>query len=136
MPDIVETCLDVGGASRPTTKNGKSVPASDGVSLVDTLAGSGKPIHDKPIFIEHEGNRIARDGRWKLVSFYDKPWELYDMESDRSESEDLARARPEIVDRLEKAYGQWAERASVVPWKTAVEFNVYQVLRNKQAAAN
>jgi arylsulfatase A-like enzyme len=125
LPDLVETCLDVAGASRPETKNDKPVPAGEGVSLVKTLQGDNAPVHTEPIFIEHEGNRIARHGKWKLVSYYDQPWELFDMEGDRSESNDLAAQQPETVTRLAETYDKWAENVGVVPWKTAKEFSVY-----------
>ncbi|MCZ6674601.1 MAG: arylsulfatase, partial [Verrucomicrobia bacterium] len=39
LPDIVETCLDVAGAFRPKTINGKIVPKGDGISIVNTLKG-------------------------------------------------------------------------------------------------
>ena len=93
---------------------GSSFQEIDGVSLVDFLSGKPDPIHHDPIFVEHEGNRIARHGKWKLVSFYNKPWELYDIERDRSESDDLVEKHPEVALRLQKAYQQWADRCGVI----------------------
>ena len=127
----METCLDIGAASRPGRKNGKSVPKGEGISLVKTLKGSSDSIHEKAFFIEHEGNRIARDGNWKLVSYYDKSWELYDLDEDRSESNDLAKRRPEIVKRLDQAYSKWAKRSGVVDWDIAKDFNVYDAIKRK-----
>ena len=51
---------------------------------------------------------------------YDPPglrggWELYDIESDRSELHDMAVDHPERVKELSDAWNQWAERASVLP---------------------
>jgi arylsulfatase A-like enzyme len=131
LPDLVETCLDIGAASRPERKNGKSVPKGEGVSLVKTLKGNSSNVHEKPFFIEHEGNRIARDGNWKLVSYYDKRWELYDLDGDRSESNDLAKRHPEIVKRLNQAYVNWAKRSGVVDWEVAKDFNVYDAIKRK-----
>ena len=45
------------------------------------------------------------------------PWELYNMESDRSECSDLARANPERVRALERQYEQWARRCGVLTWE-------------------
>ena len=49
------------------------------------------------MFWEHEGNAAVRIGRWKLVRDYPRPWELYDMEADRTELHDLAAQHPERV---------------------------------------
>ena len=115
---------------------GKSIPIGDGISIVNTLSGSTDPIHTDPIFVEHEGNRIARVGKWKLVSYYDKPWELFNLDVDRSESKDLVSARPNITRRLKAAYEKWAERAGVIPWATAKDYSVYTIRRKKLEAAN
>lgn len=135
LPDIVATCLEVSDAARPTLVEGKPLPEIDGVSLVEFLSGKPDPIHRDPIFVEHEGNRIARQGKWKLVSFYNKPWELYDIERDRSESDDLVKKHPEVALRLQKAYQQWADRSGVIPWEVAKGFSVYAMARKKAEGA-
>ncbi|HJO08322.1 MAG TPA: arylsulfatase [Verrucomicrobiota bacterium] len=131
LPDLVETCLEVAHAKRPRTKKGKIVPTSDGISLVKILKGAKAPLHTKPIFIEHEGNRIARDGKWKLVSYANKPWELFDLDADRSESNDLADLHSRIVDRLDDAYAQWAKRIGVVDWTVGRTYSVYGSKKKK-----
>lgn len=133
LPDLVETCLDVADAKRPKRKKGKAVPKGDGVSLAKIFQGNSGTVHQKPFFIEHEGNRIARDGKWKLVSYFDKPWELFDLDTDRSESADLAKRHPETVKRLNAAYMKWADRAGVIDWKTAKGYNVYDAIKKKNA---
>jgi len=40
-------------------------------------------------------HRAIREGKWKLVAKEDQPWELYDMEADRTEMHDLAAEMPE-----------------------------------------
>ena len=72
------------------------------------------------MFWEHEGNRAVRLGRWKLVSEYGKPWELYDMEVDRTELHDLSAKDPSTVAYLSDLYRGWAERCGVRPWETLV----------------
>jgi len=126
LPDLVETCLDVAGATRPVTMKGKPVPASDGRSLKGLLQGKDAPVHTQPICLEHEGNRVVRDGQWKLVSFFGEPWELYNVETDRSEAHNLVAKHPDVVQRLSKAYDQWAARAGVIPWAEAKDFSVYE----------
>ena len=131
LPDLVETCLDVATAKRPLTKDGKNVPLSDGISLVRILQGSNEPLHTEPIFIEHEGNRIARDGKWKLVSYANKPWELYNLDSDLSEINNLATVQPNVVDRLNNSYARWAKSVGVVDWKIGRTYSVYRSNKKK-----
>ena len=126
LPDLVETCLHVGETSRPEGTQG------DGQSLVRALQGEAGPIHSEPFFIEHEGNRVAREGKWKLVSYFNKPWELFDLDDDRSEIENLAEQRPEIVRRLSAAYDKWANRVGVIPWETAQTYSVYRNHKRKK----
>ncbi|MBN1491243.1 MAG: arylsulfatase [Phycisphaerae bacterium] len=126
LPDLVETCLDVAGAVRPVAMKGRPVPASDGRSLRPLLEGKDATIHTQPICIEHEGNRMVRDGQWKLVGFFGEAWELYNVEADRSEAHDLAAQEPEVLQRLSKAYDEWAIRVGVIPWETAEEYSVYK----------
>ena len=135
LPDIVATCMELADAIPPSQVDGKSLPDMDGFSLAPALRGSPEPIHRDPIFVEHEGNRIARHGKWKLVSYYNKPWELYNLESDRSETENLVKEHPEVALRLQESYRQWADHCGVIPWETAKGFSVYAMARKKAEAA-
>ncbi len=56
-----------------------------------------------------------RQGKWKLVAKADQPWELYDMETDRTEMHDLAAREPRIAAELEAKWDAWATRADVLP---------------------
>jgi arylsulfatase len=86
----------------------------EGVSL--TPAFEDKPLKDRVIFWEHEGNRAVRQGKWKLVSKHPGGWELYDIEADRTEQYDLAAGYPEKVQDMKALYESWAQRAGVQPW--------------------
>jgi arylsulfatase len=87
----------------------------EGVSLAPVLGGESLP--ERPLFFEHEGNRAVRQGRWKLVErFNGEGWELYDLQSDRAESSDLAAAQPERVAELRQRYADWTARVGVLPW--------------------
>ena len=48
--------------------------------------------------------RSVRVGSWKLVSAVGKPWELYDVESDRTELKDRSTAEPARVAALTAAW--------------------------------
>jgi arylsulfatase A-like enzyme len=112
--DIMATCVDVAGASYPKQRSGQPVQPMEGVSLVPTFAG--KSLVERPIFWEHEGNRAVRQGKWKLVSKHPGGWELYDMDTDRTEMHDLAAKHPEKVQELKTLYETWAARYGVQPW--------------------
>ena len=52
----------------------------------------------------------------KLVAARDEPWELYDMEADRTELDDLAARQPATVAQMSALYQAWANRCGVVDW--------------------
>ena len=70
-----------------------------------------------PLFWEHEGNRAVREGKWKITAVSPAgEWELYDMEADRTEMNNLAAAQPERVKRMAVQWAQWARQNNAVPW--------------------
>lgn len=115
LVDIMATCVELGRAKYPEKFNGHAILPMEGASLAPAFAG--QPIaRQKPIFFEHEGNRAIRAGNWKLVMKYLGPWELYDMEKDRTERVDLAAKNPEIVRDLTAQWEAWAKRGFVDQW--------------------
>jgi arylsulfatase len=113
--DLMATCVDLAGAPFPREHGGRPTTPPEGVSLRPAFAGKPLP-RAHPIFWEHEGNRAVREGQWKLVAKHDKPWELYDMEADRTELHDLAARHPEKVQALAAKWDAWAQRSNVRPW--------------------
>ncbi|MDB6121379.1 MAG: arylsulfatase [Pedosphaera sp.] len=109
--DIMATCLELSGASYPKERDGHEILPPEGTSLLPIFKGESAAA--KPIFMEHEGNRAVRDGKWKLVALAGKPWELYDMEKDRVEMHDLAQKQPKKVRELAASWDAWAKRAKV-----------------------
>lgn len=122
LPDIMATFVDISGANYAPEKNGKTVPAMAGKSLLPLLRGVNKPIHDQPIFWEHEGNKAVRLGEFKAVMKWqdangkEQRWELYNIRKDRTEQHDLAPEMPELVKSLTDAWQQWADSHQVLPW--------------------
>ena len=119
--DLMATAVDVSGAKYPPTVNGQKIHPMEGVSLRPALTGK-QLKRPQPIFWEHEGNRAIRDGKWKLVAKENKAWEMYDIEADRTEMNDLAAKQPEKVKELSAKWDAWAARANVLPlgtWRAA-----------------
>jgi arylsulfatase len=102
--DFVSTVLELAGAPRPATEDGKPVPPPPGLSLVPAFARDGAVRHDA-LWWEHEGNRALRVGDWKLVAAgREGPWELFNLATDRTETRDLARQYPEKLRELEQRW--------------------------------
>jgi arylsulfatase A-like enzyme len=119
LTDVLPTILEATQTSYPERYKDRVIPPCEGHSLLSALRG-GKPA-DHPLFWEHTGNAAIRLGRWKLVREYPKPWELYDMQTDRAETQDLARLSPDRVRDMALQWEAWARRVGVVPWDDVLE---------------
>lgn len=105
--DIFATCSEITGATAPKTD------AEDSHSFLDALKGKaferGAPV------VNHSANGMfaLRDGKWKLVfgngsggrqqprgKPFQKPYQLFDLETDLSETTNVADRHPEIVARM------------------------------------
>jgi arylsulfatase A-like enzyme len=115
LVDLMATVVDVTGAKYPREFKRRAIQPMEGVSLRPAFAGRALK-RTQPIFWEHEGNRAIRAGKWKLVSKYLDAWELYDINTDRVERNDLAAKHPEIVSKLAAEWEAWAKRANVDQW--------------------
>lgn len=113
--DIMPTVVDLAGARYPTNVGGNAILPAEGVSLVPLLKGR-TITRSKPIFWAHEGNRAVRDGRWKAVQRHGYPWQLFDMDADRTERTDLAKSQGARLATMSAAWDQWAERTFVDEW--------------------
>ena len=92
VSDLLPTFCELAGVDTPT--------GLDGVSLAPTLTGVGEQRMRE--FLIHEagkGQSIIR-GKYKLIRTK-KQLELYDLEADRSESNDIAKGNEKLVEELE-----------------------------------
>jgi arylsulfatase A-like enzyme len=110
--DIMATCADIGGAQYPTSVLGKNITPLEGKSLVPIFQGKEREPHEY-IFWEHLKHEAVLHRNWKLVAEHRGTWELYDLEKDRSEMNNLADKHPGIVRQLKSKYEQWAKRVGV-----------------------
>lgn len=106
--DIAPTILEAAGVTLPL-KTGphetgpQARPPFPGKSLLPALAKDNRVDRDTLWWL-HEGNRALRAGRWKLVAARGDEWELFDLQTDRSETNNLAAKHPEKVQQLEKTW--------------------------------
>jgi arylsulfatase A-like enzyme len=114
--DILPTCLEAAGAKYPAELAGRKITPVEGRSLLPLLT-KNEELPARTIYWEHEGNRAVREGRWKLVSAFPNPWELYDLQADRNEQKDLAGEMPDMVHDLSAKYDAWAAKCEVRPWE-------------------
>ncbi|HUV66222.1 MAG TPA: sulfatase-like hydrolase/transferase [Sedimentisphaerales bacterium] len=100
--DIFSTIMEAAGVAVPKTNGQNPV---HGLSLMKHILSAGKiPLPERTIFWELTGKVAARRGKWKIVGSIENPrgrWEriadelsdtdleLYDLESDISESQNL-----------------------------------------------
>jgi arylsulfatase A-like enzyme len=93
--DVAPTLLELAGLPTPAGLHGRS--------LVPLLRGESPPWRDAFLYEYYEypaehcvrKNRGVRDGRWKLIQFWEQPeeWELYDLQADPDEVTNLAGRR-------------------------------------------
>ena len=84
-----------------------------GKAMVELLRGERRNPHDSLAW-ELYGNRAIRQGDWKLVwGASEKKWELYNLKTDRSESNDLASAHPERVKAMVRDWEDWKKHVGL-----------------------
>jgi len=102
--DLLPTMLELAGTRASPTWREMRTPPLAGRSLAPALTKDRSVSHEF-LFFHHSGNRAIRAGDWKLVSAgRGGPWELYDLRTDRSESNNLATRHPDKVRALAEAW--------------------------------
>jgi len=99
--DIMPTVCAAAGIKLPGNR------VYDGKNMLPLINGTNKaPLHEALFWDGAAGKWAVRVGQWKLLKEKGDP-ELYDLQADVGEKENLAADNPETVDRLQKTYLKW-----------------------------
>ncbi len=113
--DFYPTLLDLAGIPLKPQEH------TDGVSLKPLL--EGKNIQDRPLFwhYPHYGNQggdpssIIQEGRWKLIHYWeDDSEELYNINDDVNEDNNLIDQQPEIAHTLSNKLMAWLKETNAL----------------------
>jgi arylsulfatase A-like enzyme len=127
--DIAPTIYEAAGIVMPESVNGVQQKPLAGVSMVYTFDEASAPTRHTTQYFEIMGNRgvfhegwmaSARHGvPWVLLGkkgdFENDIWELYNLEEDFSQAENLAAAMPDKLKDLQLVFDAEAEKNQVFP---------------------
>ncbi len=114
LVDFMPTLLELAGAEYPKERGGLEIPPLEGHSLVPVLEGRQRtqPESFAWSFLK---NHAYREGDWKIIwnispPLNDRKWELYNLKEDRSETNDLSEAHPQVVKEMVANWQEWKTR--------------------------
>lgn len=120
--DIAPTVLELAGVTAPQTYRGVEQLPIHGTSMAYTLTDPDAPGRRRRQYFETAGHRAIYADGWKAVAahrsgqaFDDDRWELYRLEADFAETDDLSEREPERVRALVDLWWAEAERYGVLP---------------------
>ncbi|WDE97739.1 arylsulfatase [Lentisphaera profundi] len=117
LMDYMSTICDASGAKYPETFNGNTITPTEGTSLKPIFDGD-QELPERTIYFDHFNSSAIRKGPWKLVRprFNKRNWELYNIDEDRCETNDLSKTHPEMAKAMEKQWLDWAKRVKIFPY--------------------
>ncbi len=126
--DVAPTALEAAELPEPRLVNGVEQRAMDGVSMLYSAADPKAADRRTTQYFEMFGNRAIYHEGWVAATRHSTPWvltenpplandvwELYDVNKDFSQADDLAAANPEKLKELQALFLREAERNHVLP---------------------
>ncbi len=112
--DLLPTFLELAGHDYPKQFAGHDILPVEGISMAPLLDGKLRQGHEQLAWY-WAGNRAVRQGPWKLVwdKLADGQWELYNIDVDRCETENLAQKDPERVAAMSADWFAWADKVGL-----------------------
>ncbi len=115
--NILPTCIELAKIKYPQTFNGIRLKQLEGKSMINIFKGATSG--NDTLYWEHEGNKAIRVDNWKLVyELEQNEWELYDLQTDRSETSNLSNKYSDKVKQLKATHDEWCSKVGVVDWNT------------------
>ncbi len=114
--DFMPTFLELAGGDYPQSRKGNAIIQEEGVSLVPVLKAEKEEVkRTAPLFWHWAKNRAVLDGSWKLVweAKGKKEWELYNLNLDRTETNDVAAEHASKVNQMKQKWEAWAALTGV-----------------------
>ncbi|OVE81874.1 hypothetical protein BVY04_02185, partial [bacterium M21] len=120
--DMLPTFAEIAGYKVPTD--------TDGISMIATLTGTGKQAKHPFLYWEfiaahhnrkERGMVAVRMGKWKgiksnLKKNHNAPLALYDLEKDIGETNDIAKAFPEVADKIQTIMKNQHKPSKIFPF--------------------
>ncbi|MCH2212206.1 MAG: hypothetical protein MK110_12950 [Fuerstiella sp.] len=108
--DFMATFLDIAGVEYPSEFQSRKPQPPEGKSLTPVFCGQQREGHDILCFSVPR-NEAIRKGQGKLVNAErGGKWELYDMETDPTETTNVAALYPEKVAHMVTSFERWQSR--------------------------
>lgn len=101
--DFMATFIDLAGADYPQQIGERQIDPLQGKSLLPIFKGETRSPHET-LYFHFSSDRALRQGPWKIVSAKRGRWELYKLDEDRSELNDLSAQQPERVAAMAKEW--------------------------------
>jgi hypothetical protein len=126
--DVGPTILEAAGIPEPKTVNGVVQSPMEGVSMVYTFDDAKAAGRHKTQYFEILGNRAIYSDGWVAATVHKAPWEveprrglaedvweLYNVDEDFSQANDLAKSNPDKLKEMQAIFMKEAERYRVLP---------------------
>jgi arylsulfatase len=119
VTDLMPTVLELSGISYPQQFKGKELRKPLGKSLLPVLTGAAQQVHSSEEGMGWElfERKAYIKGKWKILRlpqpFSTGEWQLYDLEKDPGEANDLSGQFPSIRDSLIMDWMQYAKANDV-----------------------
>ena len=108
--DMMATCIDLAGSIYPQEFSGNKIVAHESMSLVPILRGE-RVDRDHAYLFNHSGTHAVVKGDYKIVREGKRPWSLYNLAKNRTETINLAAEQEDVVSQLEKIWNnRWGDR--------------------------
>lgn len=109
--DVMPTCLELAGASYPSFYGGNKINplCEEARSFVSLIQEKNKWDDERTLYWEHENGKAVRKGNWRLTALANDGWQLFDLEHDLSETNNVAAEYPEKVREMKTLWNTWAK---------------------------